>query len=58
MQQLGRLHADVFEPPTNRVGSFGFYDGVSKTAVRLRHAYERDATKGVEMLLLNDGLDD
>lgn len=54
MQQLGRLHVDVTGPPTNRVNVFGFYNGVENTAVRLRHAYERDGPNGVEVLLLEE----
>ena len=45
--QLPRVHADVLPPATDpRFGSFGFYNGVTNVAVRLRAACERDGLKG------------
>jgi hypothetical protein len=52
MAQLARLHADVVAPATDpKFGPFGFYNGVTNAAVRLRVACEHHGLKGVEMLL-------
>jgi hypothetical protein len=55
MVQLARIHADITEPVTrSALGPFGFYNGVSNTAVRLQHAFDHHGLRGVEALLRFD----
>lgn len=55
MATLPRIHADVTEPngasANPKFGIFGFYCGVTNTAVRLEHEYKDGGAKGVETFL-------
>jgi hypothetical protein len=54
VEELPRIHADVMEPDfstTGAYGHFGFYCGVTNTAVRVQRAYDEGALPGVEAFL-------
>jgi hypothetical protein len=54
MEELPRIHADVMEPDfstADAYGHFGFYCGVTNTAVRVQRAYDEGALPGVEAFL-------
>jgi hypothetical protein len=55
MEALPRIHADVMEPGGTAnepdFGIFGFYCGVTNTAVRVEHEYKERGADGVKPLL-------
>jgi hypothetical protein len=54
MEELPRIRADVMEPDFSTAdvyGHFGFYCGVTNTAVRVQRAYDEGALPGVEAFL-------
>lgn len=55
MNRLPEIHADVrsdpFEPKADEYGSFGFYNGVTNMAARVRHGYEAGGLQNVEAVV-------